>query len=1063
MNAYDLQKRLLSHALWSSMLLASMAHAATFTVSNTDDSGPGSLRQAITDANATAGNDVIDITLSAGSVIAPLTPLPAIDPATETDATSIQSTDRVSLSGENITGSGTGLTLLGSGCVVRGINIVNWPSWGMSISGSSYRVSNCYIGTDGTNALPNANGGIIIDNVENGIIGRSDMVGTGNVISGNGGPGIRINTASGSGLVIGGNTIGTDAAGEAALPNADSGIFTLASNVRIGGSPIGERNLISGNTDSGISVSAGSDVVIRNNRIGINAGADTALPNGVNGITVGANVTGIVIGGQLPALANVVSGNIGSGILTSGEGVVIQGNRIGTIGSGTTFIPNTAGGIKVLAGTCTIGGLAEGAGNTIAGNGAQGVAELGSTARIIVLGNSIFDNVSVGLDLNPANPFYTASPVLTCLSPLSGTATPDTAVEIFTDESDEGKNYLDTVETDLSGNWTSTVDLSASTGLRLTLTATRNTGGTSRFSSAVVIPETFEPCVTEGEGTAEGVAEGEGIAEGEGTAEGEGVAEGVLEGEGEEEFPPLERCAAETLGGQRPANLTHPQAGIYTSDEFGVLTGENFSRDQRYDEFDSVASPIGGLRWWGAGNSVFFNDCERDAATFRITFFAESLGAPGAELTSHDVIATRFDTGATISGRKIYRHEIVFDTPINQSAGWLSVMGIGDTACRFAWYRSDMGNGSHYRASISSTAPASGDFSYCFLPVGYEIPEGEGVLEGEGSTEGTSDGEGTMEGEGTADGEGAVEGEDSVEGALEGEGMLEGSVDGEGLTEGEAPETLEDCPAGVTSSQPPAPLASPEAGFYGSDTLLQDSRMEYFSGMAAPIAAVRWWGTGIDQDTFGPCAQPPTEFTIAFYQGGLFVRSDLVSEQTVTATPVATGSSLSGRAIYRYRAELPNPVSMSSGWMSIQGASNDSCAFYWYRSNEVSGDHIRTSDFPTTPGAAGDLSYCLVPEFAPLPGHSADQDESGDISLAELLRVVQFYNGGGFRCDATSEDGFTLANGVEDTDCPPHSSDYAPRDWEISLSELLRLIQIYSLEQFVECQSGEDGFCTSTN
>ena len=37
-------------------------HGATFTVTNTNDSGAGSLRQAILDANATAGEDVINIT-----------------------------------------------------------------------------------------------------------------------------------------------------------------------------------------------------------------------------------------------------------------------------------------------------------------------------------------------------------------------------------------------------------------------------------------------------------------------------------------------------------------------------------------------------------------------------------------------------------------------------------------------------------------------------------------------------------------------------------------------------------------------------------------------------------------------------------------------------------------------------------------------------------------------------------------------------------------------------------------------------------------------------------------
>src|SRR5947199_6689683 len=42
---------------------ARVAPAMTFTVTNTNDSGAGSLRQAITDANNTAGADMIDFNI----------------------------------------------------------------------------------------------------------------------------------------------------------------------------------------------------------------------------------------------------------------------------------------------------------------------------------------------------------------------------------------------------------------------------------------------------------------------------------------------------------------------------------------------------------------------------------------------------------------------------------------------------------------------------------------------------------------------------------------------------------------------------------------------------------------------------------------------------------------------------------------------------------------------------------------------------------------------------------------------------------------------------------------
>ena len=62
-------------------LAAKPAHASTtFTVTNTNDSGQGSLRQAILDANATAGTDVIEFEISGSDVhtIAPTSQLPTI-------------------------------------------------------------------------------------------------------------------------------------------------------------------------------------------------------------------------------------------------------------------------------------------------------------------------------------------------------------------------------------------------------------------------------------------------------------------------------------------------------------------------------------------------------------------------------------------------------------------------------------------------------------------------------------------------------------------------------------------------------------------------------------------------------------------------------------------------------------------------------------------------------------------------------------------------------------------------------------------------------------------------
>ncbi len=96
------------------------------------------------------------------------------------------------------------------------------------------------------------------------------------------------------------------------------------------------------------------------------------------------------------------------------------------------------------------------------------------------------------------------------------------------------------------------------------------------------------------------------------------------------------------------------------------------------------------------------------------------------------------------------------------------------------------------------------------------------------------------------------------------------------------------------------------------------------------------------------------------------------------------------------------------------------------------------------------------------PQHSADQNGNNRIDLGELLRVIQFFNSRGYHCvvpPETSEDGY-IPGKDGDHSCRPHSSDYNPQDWEISLTELLRLIQIFNSGGYHLCPGqSEDNYC----
>jgi len=109
------------------------------------------------------------------------------------------------------------------------------------------------------------------------------------------------------------------------------------------------------------------------------------------------------------------------------------------------------------------------------------------------------------------------------------------------------------------------------------------------------------------------------------------------------------------------------------------------------------------------------------------------------------------------------------------------------------------------------------------------------------------------------------------------------------------------------------------------------------------------------------------------------------------------------------------------------------------------------------------------PEGEPVYDHSADYDNSGWLSLAELLRVIQLFNAGAYYCAVAPEvggDAFALTpEGLQfgDDDCDYHSSDYREPFGSFQLSELLRTIQFFNLGGVVSCPGdSEDGFCIPT-
>lgn len=421
-------------------LLSASQAESTFVVTNANDSGPGSLRQAMIDANANPGLDTITFNIGSGhQIIKPLEPLPTV-----TDPVVIDGTSQPGFSGTPIIELDSSIPVVGSGLflnsgnsTVRSMVINGSPSNGISIAKNGNRIEGCYIGTDVTGTLARANRahGISIGGSNN-FIGGTSLTAR-NVISGNAWNGIHISRACCedatrpiSGNIVQGNYIGVNVHGNAALPNQREGIEISASapgspitgNI-VGGTEPGAGNVISGNHFDGIELGSASVInnIVQGNFIGTDSSGNFAIPNDGTGVFISGSSLNL-IGGATAGAGNVISGNgrDGSGV-SGGNGIDVQngsGNRvhsniIGANVSLTAPVPNLFHGVAVNAPNSYIGGVLAGEANVIAFNGTDGiVTSAASSTGNLLRGNSIFSNgflnsssnASIGIDLGGSGP-----------------------------------------------------------------------------------------------------------------------------------------------------------------------------------------------------------------------------------------------------------------------------------------------------------------------------------------------------------------------------------------------------------------------------------------------------------------------------------------------------------------------------------------------------------------------------------------------------------------------------------------------------------------------------------
>ena len=425
----------LSPWLASYIPLPSTSAGISRRVTNAADSGPGSLRQIISEAQA---GDTITFKPATFPVEQPttiflLSSLPAIS---QNEITLDASGVGVILDGSQTSPGTNGLTITADDCIVQGLTIQNFPEKGVLIEAGA--ANNTIGGDRAIGAGPNGQGNHIHSNRNNGlqinglgadnnrIVGnfigvdasgwweagnahngiaiwlgaQHNLVGGSasqdrNLIGGNGHSAIWIAGPGTDYNVVSGNYLGVRIDGEGPLGNRYAGVAIQdgAQANRIGGALQGEGNLISGNQDNGIYISdlGTKGNLVLGNIIGLNHSGDSIIGQGLNGIHITLGAQNNIIGS--PGAGNLISGNGFDGILLEGSGTTnhtIQGNIIGANHSGTAALPNGLHGVELAQQTnhnLVGGSQPAGEGNLISGNANHGIVITGTASYNEVQGN----------------------------------------------------------------------------------------------------------------------------------------------------------------------------------------------------------------------------------------------------------------------------------------------------------------------------------------------------------------------------------------------------------------------------------------------------------------------------------------------------------------------------------------------------------------------------------------------------------------------------------------------------------------------------------------------------
>lgn len=315
---------------------------ATFTVTNINDAGAGSFRQALLNAEANDNLAIIDVINFnipgfGPHTIALNTALPTINEPVSINGQSnpdFEGRPVIELDG-SLTAASRGLLINAGNTTVRSLTVNGFDLAGIGIGGvGGVTVQGCFIGTDytGTVAQPNGGDGINITSPNNIIGGNAGA--ERNVIAGNAQSGIEVTGNAATGNFIQGNYIGTNLIGSLQIPNSQGVTITGGGSNSIGGTAAGEGNVISGNLVYDVNLTGSSGNLIAGNIVGLDATAKLPLRSKGQGIFLSGASNNNVIGGVTVNARNIIAAHDEPGaigvFIGGGSGTEVRGNIIGT-------------------------------------------------------------------------------------------------------------------------------------------------------------------------------------------------------------------------------------------------------------------------------------------------------------------------------------------------------------------------------------------------------------------------------------------------------------------------------------------------------------------------------------------------------------------------------------------------------------------------------------------------------------------------------------------------------------------------------------------------------------